>query len=182
MSIGIWDAESQEVKKISGNVNINDGAISEESTWSSKKISDSLVDKVPFKFGITEDGKYGYIKDGADSVTPFSSILNLKILNYVTHSDGTHNDTFEVEKDGRYIVIGNANADGRQTTTLTFTVDGKTPIETKREENMIPYNTLKNKSNIHQCSIYDLQQGDVIKCSTYVYGYGAVSFTVIGIE
>ncbi len=28
---------------------------------------------VPFKFGIDEDGNYGYIKAGADSVTPFKS-------------------------------------------------------------------------------------------------------------
>lgn len=38
-------------------------------TLSAKKI----MDKVPFEFGITDDGQYGYIKDGADTVTPFKS-------------------------------------------------------------------------------------------------------------
>lgn len=129
-----------------------------------------------------KDGVKGYNTSptrGADTFFPFS---NFKILNYVTHADGTYNDTFEVEKDGRYIVIGNANADGRATTTLTFAVDGKAPIETKREENVIAPSGTRIKNNIHQCSIYDLQKGDVIKCNTYVYGYGSVSFTVIGIE
>lgn len=44
-----------------------------DKTWSAKKINDSFVDKVPFKFGITDDGQYGYIKDGADTVTPFKA-------------------------------------------------------------------------------------------------------------
>ena len=71
MSSNIWDSTEQKLVQVSGNVNINDSVISEDSTFSSQKIHDSLVDKVPFKFGITEDGQYGYIKDGADTVTPF---------------------------------------------------------------------------------------------------------------
>ena len=33
----------------------------------------SLKEKLPFKFGIDENGNYGYIKVGADTVTPFKS-------------------------------------------------------------------------------------------------------------
>lgn len=130
-----------------------------------------------------KDGVKGYNTSpnrGADTFFPFN---NFNILNYVTHADGTFTDTFEVEKNGRYIVIGNVNADGRTNSTLTISVDGKTPLETKREANAITYaDNVKRTNNIHQCSIYDLQQGDVIKCSTYVYGWGGISFTVIGIE
>lgn len=32
-----------------------------------------VVDKLPFKFGIDENGNYGYYKVGADTVTPFKS-------------------------------------------------------------------------------------------------------------
>lgn len=32
-----------------------------------------VVDKLPFKLGIDENGNYGYIKVGADTVTPFKS-------------------------------------------------------------------------------------------------------------
>ena len=33
----------------------------------------SLEEKLPFRFGINENGKYGYIKAGADSITPFGT-------------------------------------------------------------------------------------------------------------
>ena len=33
----------------------------------------SLNEKLPFKFGIDENGNYGYYKAGADTVTPFKS-------------------------------------------------------------------------------------------------------------
>ena len=33
----------------------------------------SLKEKIPFEFGIDENGNYGYIKAGADTVTPFKS-------------------------------------------------------------------------------------------------------------
>lgn len=32
---------------------------------------EDLNNRAPFKFGIDENGNYGYIKDGADTVTPF---------------------------------------------------------------------------------------------------------------
>ena len=35
-----------------------------------------VVDKLPFKLGIDENGNYGYIKVGADTVTPFKSGSN----------------------------------------------------------------------------------------------------------
>ena len=44
MSQYIWDKASQELVPIAGLVNINDSVSSEDSTWSSKKINDSLVD------------------------------------------------------------------------------------------------------------------------------------------
>jgi len=34
---------------------------------------DTIEENVPFKFGIDENGNYGYYKEGADSVTPFKT-------------------------------------------------------------------------------------------------------------
>lgn len=34
---------------------------------------DAVNQKVPFAFGVDENGNYGYYKDGADTVTPFNS-------------------------------------------------------------------------------------------------------------
>ena len=47
------------------------------------------MDKVPFKFGITEDGQYGYIKDGADTVTPFKSGSAIKTVYRETSVTGS---------------------------------------------------------------------------------------------
>lgn len=44
MSVNIWNEAEQKLVQVSGNVNINDSIISEDSTFSSKKINDSLVD------------------------------------------------------------------------------------------------------------------------------------------
>lgn len=49
---------------------------SEIGYWLNNKNAQSVADvdaKIPFRFGITADGQYGYYKAGADSVTPFSS-------------------------------------------------------------------------------------------------------------
>ena len=35
-----------------------------------------IDDALPFKLGIDADGNYGYFKDGADTVTPFSKSLD----------------------------------------------------------------------------------------------------------
>ena len=48
------------------NVEINSPEAWNSSHWT------LITDTLPFKFGIDADGNYGYIKAGADSVTPFS--------------------------------------------------------------------------------------------------------------
>lgn len=52
----------------------------EISYFASAEDASNVSDKVPFKFGIDSNGNYGYIKEGADTVTPFSKTL------YVTNS------------------------------------------------------------------------------------------------
>ena len=42
---------------------------------------------IPFKFGIDASGNYGYIKDGADSVTPFKKYANLNTGITLTNED-----------------------------------------------------------------------------------------------
>lgn len=66
MSVNIWNAEKQEVDKIAGNVNINDGAISENSSWSSKKINANLgeIEKKAGNVYSTEETVIGKWIDG----------------------------------------------------------------------------------------------------------------------
>lgn len=49
MSVNTWSAEKQKLNKLAGNANIIDGAISEDSTWSSEKINASLGEKADVK-------------------------------------------------------------------------------------------------------------------------------------
>ena len=52
-------------------------------------INSSLADG-KIKFGIDADGNYGYIKDGADSVTPFKSGANIMKFQVTTSKDQTN--------------------------------------------------------------------------------------------
>lgn len=44
-----------------------------DATTTQDAIDELVNDLPPFKFGITDDGQYGYYKDGADTVTPFKT-------------------------------------------------------------------------------------------------------------
>ena len=44
---------------------------------------------VPFSFGVDANGNYGYIKDGADSVTPFNNLSKVDLLYEYTGRSGT---------------------------------------------------------------------------------------------
>lgn len=48
------------------------GKLSEDSAGNLQLQIDGVEEKVPFSLAIDEDGNYGYVKVGADSVTPFS--------------------------------------------------------------------------------------------------------------
>lgn len=75
-----------------GGVKIGDGVdISEDGTISVPRPAD-----LPFNFGIDENGNYGYIKVGADSVTPFSKVTLVPIYStgitnrYVTATNASN--------------------------------------------------------------------------------------------
>ena len=46
--------------------------VTEPGFWIDALVAKSLYSKTPFSLGIDDDGNYGYIKEGADTVTPFS--------------------------------------------------------------------------------------------------------------
>lgn len=87
----VYDAVQELNEAIENAGKIDDDATATDSTWSSKKINDSLVDKVPFKLGIDENGNYGYYKAGADTVTPFKS-GEMVVIHGKTAPSGTQVD------------------------------------------------------------------------------------------
>ena len=104
-----------------GGVKIGDGVnISEDGKISVPKPVD-----LPFNFGIDENGNYGYIKVGADSVTPFSKVSLVPIYStgignryvsgtesaptfHVTESGSTCLSVYEITKGNKYVffVVG----------------------------------------------------------------------------
>ena len=104
-----------------GGVKIGDGVnISEDGKISVPKPVD-----LPFNFGIDENGNYGYIKVGADSVTPFSKVSLVTIYStgiftrYVTGGESTpkiyisakstaYTSVYEITKGNKYVffVVG----------------------------------------------------------------------------
>jgi len=62
-------------------------AINVPGNWTGEANWNPITEALPFRFGIDSDGNYGYIKVGADSVTPFRSAAVYKILSNV--SSGT---------------------------------------------------------------------------------------------
>lgn len=80
----------------------------------------SVSADVPFKFGVDENGNYGFIKDGADTVTPFKKGgIHIGFLDFAYVDERTfkgHYISFEVKDlsllkiDGVYIVKGSTTA------------------------------------------------------------------------
>lgn len=87
-----------------GGVKIGDGVnISEDGKISVPKPVD-----LPFNFGIDENGNYGYIKVGADSVTPFSKVSLVPIYSTGIGKRYVYtNNTTDPKSDPR-IYIGNS--------------------------------------------------------------------------
>ena len=104
-----------------GGVKIGDGVnISEDGKISVPKPVD-----LPFNFGIDENGNYGYIKVGADSVTPFSKVSIVPIYStgigdrymsggenipaiYINPQESTCLSVYEITKGNKYVffVVG----------------------------------------------------------------------------
>lgn len=114
-SLPIASAETLGGVKIGEGVNISEDG----------KISVPRPADLPFNFGIDENGNYGYIKVGADSVTPFSKVSLVPIYStgifdrYVSggeHTPKIYKDTesttclsvYEITKGNKYVffVVG----------------------------------------------------------------------------
>lgn len=115
------DSHEEELKELEGL--IDDTTTSETKTWSSEKINNSLMDRVPFKFGIADDGRYGYYKEGASVITPFerSSVEFIGGYGYT--------QTVTLTESGEYIITavsyaGAGSSTARSYTELTSVSDG----------------------------------------------------------
>lgn len=66
------------------------------------------------KFGIDSDGNYGYIKAGADSVTPFSS-GDLELVHTEFNATNIMDSSYTITKSGNYLLIYQGTHNGIHT-------------------------------------------------------------------
>lgn len=62
----------------------------------------AVNNKVPFRLGKTADGEYGYYKDGADSVTPFSNTIGTLLWKNASPNAGFNGQTVNTPNISQY--------------------------------------------------------------------------------
>lgn len=74
-------ANAKKAISIASNGNVTLDAATKSSMQNQMDLSAAYNSKtIPFRFGIDANGNYGYYKDGADTVTPFKTGINSKII------------------------------------------------------------------------------------------------------
>lgn len=86
----------------------------------------TAADQTPFRFGVNENGEYGYIltdEDGADAVILFSKDL---VLTQVTSSSNqAYSLSYKLTKDATYLIVGMCGLwliQGKKDASVTFNV------------------------------------------------------------
>jgi hypothetical protein len=156
------------VKKSLGTTDISaigDGTL----TGAVSELNSNLVasDDTPFRFGVTEDGEYGYIttdEGGADTVVPFKSKSSYKVVEVTTIDFSTGSKT-----------ISMTDYDGwEHYTTGNFFIKNVTPVS--QGSNSAATSSLCLISN------YNAGTGELSLNSSriyYGYGYGnSLSYTI----
>ena len=94
------------------------------------------------KFGIDSDGNYGYIKAGADSVTPFSSGIYKFAYSYNRNSNVVASDNlnFTIDSTRKYTILPICASNAYTNSTLKIAKNGTKVLEnTSIEENQIAW-------------------------------------------
>lgn len=94
---------------------IDDTTTSPDKTWSSEKINNNLINRVPFSFGITEDGQYGYYEESTGKIIPFKNGSANFIDIYVFQNRVT------LSKKGKYIISATSYSGSGASVARTYT-------------------------------------------------------------
>lgn len=137
--------------------------------------------KVPFSFAIDANGNYGYIKDGADTVTPFNKYDFSLANSEVTKGDAAKTYTFTVPEEGKYLVkMFNTSCEGYNSTFTLSTTNGTNTIFAN--DDVISSSTSKSRTRI-LLAICDMKKDGVISCAkTSAAGYGIHAMDVYKIN
>jgi hypothetical protein len=131
------------------------------------------VSDVPFRFGCTDDGKFGYIinQGGADSVIPFNAKEEIEVIySKITADNASLNETITLTDGGKYIVValsyaqssgGSSSNNITTTATVIFNSDYKILNQTKG-----------------RILFLDGSNGDTITITHNAVGFGRGSFAI----
>lgn len=117
----------------------------------------TLNNKVPFSFGVDANGNYGYIKDGADTVTPFKKEVPY-LYNVPT-----------VDESRNYIYLDYNNSIAKAKKVLITTTTGTTVFLGVSGKGVI---TITSKKE------YDISNASTFRI-TFDYGYGKWTGSII---
>lgn len=127
---------------------------------------------VPFKFGVDSNGNYGYIKAGADTVTPFKTV-GTRSSNIT--ANGTYTASTDISKDG-YSSVTVAVPNSVQTKTVT---PGTSQMYVTPDAGYIGLSQVTiNVANNQQKSVSPTVAAQIVRPDT---GYWLNSVTVDGI-
>lgn len=105
-----------------------DGSISGLGATVQQAIDNTFVNinninkKLPFQLGVDANGNYGYVKDGADTVTPFSKYPELITSAYTTAASYTY--TFTKDYSKVYIIMYEGDSDNNNDNTCSTSSSG----------------------------------------------------------
>lgn len=116
-----------------------------------------INNKVPFSFGVDANGNYGYIKDGADTVTPFKKEVPY-LYNVPT-----------VDESRNYIYLDYNNSIAKAKKVLITTTTGTTVFLGVSGTGVT---TITNKKE------YDISKASTFRI-TFDYGYGKWTGSII---
>lgn len=125
-----------------------------------------------FQFGIDANGNYGYIKEGADSVTPFN--FQGEMVAYSSINDSTSSISYTCQKDGNYVLVQfaghNAISSSYSHSITSPTCSNGTITTLVNCGDDTSYNSWGGHVLV---SLIKAKKGAVITASTYGYGWGS---------
>lgn len=137
-------------------------------------LENTINNKIPFKFGIDADGNYGYIKDGADTVTPFSQYPELISSAYSATNSYTYTFTQNYEK--VYVLVYEGDSDNNNDNTCSTSSTGWKNLGAKITLDKATYLTnvvlLEKYYNIdiHTNVLYAYMYGFILKKENVING------------
>ena len=124
------------------------------------------------KFGVDSDGNYGYIKAGADSVTPFSS-ANFELVHTDINATNIMDGSYNIPKNGNYLLVYQGTHNGIHDGGYNISYNGtiNTPILNSGGTNAQPTEYSDYLLTLHLFN--NTKKSDVIKY--YFNNWGGLS-------